>query len=124
MKIDKSKVTLVVGASENTSRYSNIAIKRLLSHQLPVLAVGAKKGMVENVSIETDFSIFKNIDTVTLYVGPQNQSELIPQIIQLKPRRIIFNPGTENPVFVKVANENGIETEIACTLVLLSLNSY
>jgi hypothetical protein len=124
MKIDKSKVTLVVGASENTSRYSNIAIKRLLSHQLPVLAVGAKKGMVENVTIESDFSSFKNIDTVTLYVGPQNQEALIPQIIQLKPRRIIFNPGTENPAFVKVANENGIETEIACTLVLLSLNSY
>jgi predicted CoA-binding protein len=124
MKIDKSKVTLVVGASENTSRYSNIAIKRLLSHQLPVLAVGAKKGMVENVTIESDFSGFKNIDTVTLYVGPQNQEALIPQIIQLKPRRIIFNPGTENPAFVKVANENGIETEIACTLVLLSLNSY
>jgi len=124
MKIDKSKVTLVVGASENTSRYSNIAIKRLLSHQLPVLAVGAKKGMVENVTIESNFSGFNNIDTVTLYVGPQNQEALIPQIIQLKPRRIIFNPGTENPAFVKVANENGIETEIACTLVLLSLNSY
>jgi predicted CoA-binding protein len=124
MKIDKSKVTLVVGASENTSRYSNIAIKRLLSHQLPVLAVGAKKGMVENVTIESDFSSFNNIDTVTLYVGPQNQEALIPQIIQLKPRRIIFNPGTENPAFAKVANENGIETEIACTLVLLSLNSY
>jgi predicted CoA-binding protein len=106
MKIDKSKVTLVVGASENTSRYSNIAIKRLLSHQLPVLAVGAKKGMVENVTIESNFSGFNNIDTVTLYVGPQNQEALIPQIIQLKPRRIIFNPGTENPAFVKVANEN------------------
>ena len=124
MKIDKSKVTLVVGASENTSRYSNIAIKRLIEHQLPVLALGTKKGIVENVIIETDFSSFKNIDTVTLYVGPTNQSALIPQIIALHPRRIIFNPGTENPAFVKVANENGIETEIACTLVLLSLNSY
>lgn len=124
MKIDKSKVTLVVGASENTSRYSNIAIKRLIEHQLPVLAMGTKKGIVENVIIETDFSSFKNIDTVTLYVGPTNQSALIPQIIALHPRRIIFNPGTENPAFVKVANENGIETEIACTLVLLSLNSY
>ena len=124
MKIDKSKVTLIVGASENTSRYSNIAIKRLIEHQLPVLALGTKKGIVENVIIETDFSSFKNIDTVTLYVGPTNQSALIPQIIALHPRRIIFNPGTENTAFVKVANENGIETEIACTLVLLSLNSY
>jgi len=124
MKIDKSKVTLVVGASENTSRYSNMAIKRLLNHKLPVLAMGSKKGVVENVKIETEFSSFKNIDTVTLYVGPQNQAALIPQIIHLKPRRIIFNPGTENPDFIKVANENGIKTEIACTLVLLSLDSY
>jgi predicted CoA-binding protein len=124
MRIDKSKVTLVVGASENPSRYSNIAIKRLLEHQLPVLAMGSKKGVVENVEIETEFSSFKNIDTVTLYVGPQNQEALIPQIINLKPRRIIFNPGTENPDFIAKATEKGIETEIACTLVLLSLNSY
>lgn len=124
MKMDKSKVTLVVGATEKTDRYANIAIKRLLGHQFPVVAFGIKKGFVENVAIETDFSNFKNIDTVTLYVGPQNQSELIPQIISLHPRRIIFNPGTENPIFVKKAEENGIEAEIACTLVLLSLNSY
>jgi predicted CoA-binding protein len=124
MKMNKSKVTLVVGASENTSRYSNIAIKRLLDYQLPVVAVGMKKGIVEGVFIETDFSNFKNIDTVTLYVGPQNQEELIPKILALNPRRIIFNPGTENPLFIKKAKQNGIETEIACTLVLLSLDSY
>jgi predicted CoA-binding protein len=124
MKMDRSKLTLVVGASEKQDRYSNIATKRLLTNNFLVVAYGNKKGSIENVAIETDFSRFKNIDTVTLYVGPANQSELIPQIIALHPRRIIFNPGTENPDFVKVANENGIESEIACTLVLLSLDSF
>ena len=117
-------VTLVLGASTNPNKYSNIAIKRLVDKEIPVAALGIRKGTVLGVVIETEKKQFENIDTVTLYLNPKNQEEYYNYIIGLKPRRVIFNPGSENGEFVKLLEENSIETEVACTLVMLSMNQY
>lgn len=121
-----NKHTLVVGASPNPARYSHLAINRLLSHDQPVMAYGLRAGEVEGVPIETDQQAFlgKEIDTITLYVGSRRQEPLMDWIVQLAPRRVIFNPGTENPVFEQKLREAGIEVVIACTLVMLSMQSY
>ncbi len=118
------RVTLVLGASTNSDRYSNIAIKRLIDKELPVAAIGLRKGKVLDVIIDDEMKGYENIDTVTLYLNPKRQEAYYNYIINLKPRRVIFNPGTENMEFVKLLQENNIETEIACTLVLLSTNQY
>lgn len=118
--------TLVVGASTNPSRYSNIAIHSLRKHGYSVQAYGLKSGEVSDVTIITEWSNIKeSIDTVSLYVGAQHQNpEFIQKIMNLKPRRLIFNPGTENIQFVNLAKEHGIEPVNACTLVMLSTNQY
>jgi uncharacterized protein len=118
------KSTLVIGASENPERYSFIAVNRLLKHGHIVKALGAKAGKIENVIIETGFPDFKDIHTVTLYVNPARQKEYYEYIIGLQPKRVIFNPGTENAEFEKLLNEKNIETIEACTLVLLSIGEY
>lgn len=118
------KKTLVIGASENPSRYSNIAINRLTAHKQPTVAIGLRKGTVAGVPINTEKVPFEDIDTVTLYLGPPRQEEYYDYIISLRPERVIFNPGTENPEFYRLLERENIEVEIACTLVLLSTDQY
>jgi len=118
------KKTLVIGASENPERYSNKAIKALVSKGHEVVAIGLHAGEVAGVTFDSEKKDFKNIDTVTLYVGPQNQAGYYSYIIGLKPRRVIFNPGTENPEFSSILKAAGIYPEIACTLVLLTTGQY
>lgn len=118
------KKTLVIGASENPDRYSNKAIRALVSHDHEVVGIGLKEGEVEGVTFNSEKKSFENIDTVTLYIGPKNQSEYYDYIIGLKPKRVIFNPGTENPEFISLLKQKGIYPEVACTLVLLSIGQY
>ncbi|WGH76532.1 CoA-binding protein [Tenacibaculum tangerinum] len=118
------KRTLVLGASLNPNKYSNIAIKRLIERNIETLAIGIRKGSIGNVIIETEKKPFTNIDTVTLYLNAERQKAYYDYIISLQPRRVIFNPGTENPTFIKLLKENNIDSEIACTLVLLSTKQY
>lgn len=108
----------------NPNRYSNIAIKRLIDKNISTLAIGLKKGNVHTVTIETEKLMFNNVDTVTLYLNPKRQEEYYNYVLDLNPRRVIFNPGTENPEFSNILKEKGIKVEIACTLVLLSTNQY
>lgn len=117
-------ITLVIGASLNPNRYANIAIKRLRDKSVLTNALGLKKGKVIDVTIDDEKLPYKNIDTVTLYLNPKRQVEYYNYIIGLKPRRVIFNPGTENMEFVKMLKDHNITSEIACTLVLLSTNQY
>jgi len=116
--------TLVLGASLKEDRYSNKVIKKLKEYKQEVLAIGFQKGVVANVIIEVDSKNYTNIDTVTLYLNPKRQEIYYKYIISLKPRRVIFNPGTENLQFIELLQENKIESEIACTLVLLSTEQY
>lgn len=120
----KGKKTLVVGASLNPNRYSNIAIKRLTDKGIETAAIGLREGKVFNAIIDTERKDFEDINTVTLYLNPKRQEEYYNYIIGLKPERVIFNPGTENMEFIKLLEENNIDSEIACTLVMLSTNQY
>lgn len=116
--------TLVIGATTNKDRYAYKAIQSLINKSHQVVAIGAKEGMALDVKIETTKIPFKGIDTVTLYLNPKNQEAYYDYIISLKPRRVIFNPGTENSEFYEILIQNNIEFEVACTLVLLATNQY
>jgi uncharacterized protein len=118
------KKTVVIGASDNENRYSNMATKRLLSHGHEVFPIGIRKGKINDLEIITEKPMLKDIDTVTMYVGTQNQDSWIDYIISLNPKRIIFNPGTENDDFENLANTKGIETVEGCTLVMLSVGTF
>ncbi len=122
--MNSSKKTLVLGATPNTDRYANLAANRLVSSGHSIVNVGLKKGEVAGVEIEWPETIHDDIDTITLYVGPQHQPGLYDYILRTHPKRIIFNPGTENTELRKMAEDKGIETEYACTLVLLSIGEY
>jgi len=118
------KKTLVFGASLKSSRYSNLALNRLLSHNIETEAFGFKEGKIGSTQIKTKLDDFQNIHTITLYLGASRQPEYIDKIIQLRPKRVIFNPGTENPDLYKILEDKGIEVEVACTLVLLATGQY
>lgn len=118
------KTTLVIGASLKSERYSNKVIHKLSEKKIEVYAVGLRKGSVSDVIIHTEKVSFKDIDTVTMYINPTLQKEFYNYIIDLKPRRVIFNPGTENTSFINLLQENNIQSEVACTLVLLATNQY
>jgi len=118
------KKTLVLGASDNPSRYSYLAIHRLRSHGHPVVGIGKKYSKVADVNITKDKEPAADIDTVTLYLNPLHQQQYYDYILALKPKRIIFNPGAENDELTELAKKNNIKTMEACTLVLLSTGQY
>ena len=120
----KNKPTVVIGASPNTDRYSYKATISLQQHNHTVYPIGIRNGKINDLDIITSKPNIDNIDTVTLYVGPDNQPAWFDYIFSLNPKRIIFNPGTENPEFEALAISKGIEVLDACTLVLLSINQY
>ena len=118
------KKTLILGATDNPSRYANLAANRLVSQGHPIVNIGIKSGQAAGVEIEKAGEVYQNIDTITLYIGPQNQPQYYDYILKSKPKRIIFNPGSENPELEELAKQNGIETLEACTLVMLSTGQY
>lgn len=119
-----SKKTLVLGASLKPERYSNIATKRLNKHGHEVALIGLREGAIEGIDIQKGMPALEDIDTVTLYLNPQRQVPYYDYILSLQPKRIIFNPGTENPELIQLAKAQGIEAEIACTLVMLATEVY
>ena len=119
-----AKKTLVLGASDNPARYSYLAIHSLKKHGHPVVGIGRRETSVNGVSIHKTQVKEEGIDTVTLYMNPTHQKEYLDYIVGLHPKRIIFNPGTENSELISLARKNGIEPVIACTLVLLATGQY
>ncbi len=119
-----TKKTLVLGASLKPNRYSNIAINRLVDNAIPTVAFGLKPGTVAGVKIDTVLQSYTAIHSITLYLNPNRQQDFYNYILSLKPRRVIFNPGTENSELMDILEEHNISYEIACTLVLLSMNDY
>lgn len=120
-----NKKTLVLGASSKPDRYAYLAVNRLRQHGHDVVAVGNREGQVADVTITQQMpDPSADIDTITLYLNPANQVDYYDKILQLQPKRIIFNPGTENAELVEMAQARGIETLDACTLVMLSTNMY
>ncbi len=120
----QNKRTLVMGASLKEQRHSNKAIKMLQDHEIETVAVGLREGEVKGVSIEKVGTEFEDIDTITIYVGEDRLEVSEDYLIGLKPKRMIFNPGAENPRLAKRAKEAGIEIVHACTLVMLSTGQY
>jgi len=116
--------TLVLGASTKPERYSYKAAKKLVEHGHEIVLLGRREGEVADTAIQTSFENIEDIDTVTMYLGADNQVGYYDDIIALKPRRIIFNPGSENEELAVLARKNEIEVEEACTLVLLSMGNY
>lgn len=119
-----TKNTLVLGASLKPERYSNLAVRNLREKGHPVLAVGLREGEVEDVPILKAIPEGSQVDTVTMYLNAGNQHAWEQRLLALKPKRIIFNPGAENPAFASKAETQGIETIEACTLVMLSTGQY
>ena len=118
------KKTLVLGASDNPARYSYLAINRLRNHGHPVVGIGRKNTRVGDVLVEKEKIPVEDVDTVTLYLNPKHQEEYYDYILSLNPKRIIFNPGTENDTLAAMANQKNIRTLEACTLVMLSTGQY
>ncbi len=119
------KKTLVLGATDNPSRYAYLAVQRLLRHGHEVVPVGVRKGLVEGLEIQHGMPVVNDVDTVTLYLRPERQEEYYDYILHtLRPKRIIFNPGTENPDLIELAAQEGIEPVEGCTLVMLSIGNY
>ena len=118
------KKTLVMGASTEPGRYSYKAIKMLGRYGHPVVAIGKKEDELDGIKIEKSQVPHEGVDTVTLYLNPMNQRQYYDYIVGLQPKRVIFNPGTENPELYALLKDNGIEIEIGCTLVMLSINQY
>lgn len=118
------KKTLIIGATPNENRYAFKAAKMLLEYGHEIVPFGIKKGEVIGHEIINDWVSFKYIDTVTMYVGRERQVDYMKKIIYLNPKRVVFNPGTENPDFYILLKDAGIAFEEACTLVLLRTNQY
>ncbi len=118
------KITLVLGVSLNPDRYSNMAVKRLVNNGLEVVAYGLKEGEVSEININTDLKHYQDIDTVTIYLNPKRQKDFYNYIVSLHPKRVIFNPGTENTQLYQILEKNNIAFEVACTLTLLATNQY
>lgn len=121
------KISIVWGASLKSNRYSHQAVLRLINKGVSTFAFGLKEGEIGGVSVKNDSSYFRtipNINTLTLYLSPKHQEAYLPLWLAMKPERIIFNPGTENPILYPALRQAGIQVEEACTLVLLSTNQY
>ncbi len=119
-----NKKTLVIGGSENPARYSNMAIRALRKNGIETTSLAKRVGKVLDVEILTVFPENDNIHTVTMYVGQQRQSEYYNKILELNPKRVIFNPGAENYEFAEMLENKGIEIIEGCTLVMLSTGQY
>jgi len=121
-----NKPTVVLGANTNPEKYAYKAVEFLQSINQPIFPVGIRPGEVKGLDIEQDFSHLedKEIHTVTLYVNPTNQTHWYQSILNLNPKRVIFNPGTENPEFEEMLEEKGIETVEACTLVMVRTGQF
>lgn len=120
----EKKKTLVLGATTNPGRYAYLAAHRLVAAGHDIVNIGIKKGESAGVEIQRAGAVFPDINTVTLYIGPQRQPEYYHYILTTQPKRIIFNPGTENPELEALAQQQGIEVVRACTLVMLSTGQY
>jgi predicted CoA-binding protein len=108
----------------NPERFSFMAVRKLRYGNIPVVAVGLREGEINGVRIEKPFSKFENIHTVTIYIGTRNLPAYYDYILGLKPKRVIFNPGTESPAFAEVLTAAGIEVVNACTLIMVSNHRY
>jgi predicted CoA-binding protein len=118
------KKTLVLGASPNPSRYAYTAVRRLKANGHEVIPLGIRDGEIDGIKILNGQPDLQDVHTVTVYLNPVRQAEYYGYLLNLRPKRIIFNPGAENPELMQLAKKEGIEVQTACTLVLLSIDDF
>lgn len=118
------KKTVILGATPDPSRFAYKATQMLSCHGYEVVPVGIKKGKIAGKKILNNYPAIECVDTITLYVGARNLTPLFDYILGLKPKRIIFNPGTENEDLINLADQKGIQAVVGCTLVMLSTGTY
>ena len=120
------KKTVIIGATPNTARYAYAAAQRLTENQHEIVPVGIKTGEVfgQNILPIREHPVISDVDTITMYIGPRHQSEYYSYLLNLKPKRIIFNPGTENEEFMEMARKQHIDVVSGCTLVMLGVGLY
>ncbi len=120
------KKTIILGASPNPARYSNLAIRMLNDAGHEFVPVGIKKGELFGKPILNirDKPQIEDVHTVSFYLGAEKQKEWYDYILGLRPKRLIFNPGAENPELSKLAKERGIEVENSCNLVLIQTGQF
>ena len=116
--------TLVIGASSNPKQYSHLAILKLMAKGYPVEAIGRESFEIGSTRVVNEKVDIRDIHTITLYLNQERQKDYEEYIISLHPKRIIFNPGAENPALLNRANTLGIEAIEACTLVMLAAGTY
>ena len=122
--MDNKKVA-VLGASNNEERYSYKALKLLDKHGYEPVPVHPALENIEGFKVFNSLSDIKDeIGTLTLYVGPKRITPMIPDILSLKPGRVILNPGTESDELKKALKEAGISFIEACTLILLKTGQF
>lgn len=124
MVTNKNEKVVVLGATPNPGRYAYLAANMLTDYGFDMIPIGLKEGEVAGKGILHGTPALENIHTVTLYLGPQNQLPMMQYILSLKPKRVIFNPGTENEDFENILERNGIEPVEACTLVMLRTGQF
>jgi hypothetical protein len=118
------KITIVLGASPKPERYSFLAVKKLIEFKIPVIAVGLRKGEIMGIHIQKPFPEVSDIHTISMFVGPKNQSVYYDYILKINPKRVIFNPGTENSEFEEILTKQGIQVVRGCTLIMLGKGTY
>jgi predicted CoA-binding protein len=122
--VQEPKKTVVLGASPNPARYSFKAVKSLLRYGHEAVAVGFRPGVIYDKFIQRGMPEIEDVHTIALYIGPERQEEYYDYIISLRPKRVIFNPGTVNEPFMKVLEEKGVEVIEGCTLVMLDEGKF
>ncbi len=118
------KKTLIIGASNNPERYAYKAAVQLMKHNHPIVPIGIKKGETNGVEIINEMVPVIDIDTITMYINPELQKSYYDYILSINPKRVIFNPGTENAELENLLKEKKIEYVEGCTLVMLASNLY
>jgi len=120
------KKTVIIGATPNTARYAYAAAQRLTAYHHEIVPVGIKQGELFGQPILPirEYPIISDVDTITMYIGPRHQPEYYNYLLSLAPKRMIFNPGSENEEFMKMARDEGIEVVSGCTLVMLGVGIY
>ena len=115
----------VVGASPKDDRYSNFAMRMLTEHgHNPIPVAHARQEVLGRKAYQTLASVPDRIDTVTMYIRPSRQAQVLDDVVQIRPHRIIFNPGTENPGEYDRLRMASIEVLEACTLIMLSTGQF
>jgi predicted CoA-binding protein len=117
-------LVLVLGASPNPERFSNKAVRRLIRYNHEVIAIGKRAGMIGDTPIITTQPEITGVHTVVMYLAPYHQGEIFDYVLSLRPKRVVFNPGTESPEFDEFLESYNIEVVHDCTLVMLANNRF